>query len=81
MVPCQRRDWWVGEVRVGCAALWRLPREVFDRIVEFVDGYPLAVEEGEKMRREFREERERFREGHTRAMEEYLRWDLDWEDE
>ena len=28
MVPCQRRDWWVEEVRTSCPTFWRLPTEV-----------------------------------------------------
>ena len=81
MVPVQRRDWWAREVRTSCAALWRLPREVFDRVIELVDGYPLSMEEGEQIRKQFKEERARFTEKHTKAMMEYLTWDLDWEDE
>lgn len=81
MVPVQRRDWWASEVRTSCALLWKLPREVFDKIVEMVDGYPLSLDEGYEIRKEFKEERENFREKHTKAMEDYLTWDLDWEDE
>ncbi|KAL8823632.1 MAG: hypothetical protein Q9191_005684 [Dirinaria sp. TL-2023a] len=81
MVPVQRRDWWAWELRRSCAPLWRLPLEIFERIVDMVDGYPLSVEQGYEMRREFKEERERFREKHTQAMMDYLTWDLDWNDE
>ena len=81
MVPVQRRDWWASEMRMSCAPLWRLPREVFDRIIELVDGYPLSLDEGYEIRKEFKEEREMFRKKHTKAMEDYLTWDLDWEDE
>ena len=80
MVPPQRRDWWAREVRVDNARFWRLPREVWDKIVEMVDGYPIGTEEGEEMRQEFKAESERAREKHTRAMMNYLEWDLDWED-
>lgn len=55
--------------------------EIFEWIVELVDGFPVSVEEGGEIRREFRQERERFREKHTRAMMEYLTWDLEWEDD
>ena len=81
MVPVQRRDWWAREVRQSSAALWRLPLEIFERIVNMVDGYPLSVEEGYEMRREFRQERDQFREKHIQAMMDYLTWDLDWDDE
>lgn len=81
MVPCQRRDWWADAVREVCPRLWRLPNEVWDRIVDAVDGWPLGMEEGMGMRREFLEEREEFRRQHTESMEEYLPWDLGGFDE
>ena len=76
MVPCQRRDWWADAVRKACPRLWRLPNEVWERIVDSVDDWPLTMEEGMKMRREFVEEREEFRRQHTESMEKYLPWDL-----
>lgn len=81
MVPPQRQDWWAQEVRVGNTRLSRLPREVWDRIVEMVEGYPIGMEEGKELRREFKTENARAREKHTRAMMDYLEWDLDWEDD
>lgn len=55
--------------------------EIWDLIVGMVDdGWPIGVEEGEATRREFWEENQRAREKHTKAMEDYLEWDLDWED-
>ena len=78
MVPCQRRDWWAEEMRRCCALFWKLPREVFDAIVDRVDedAYPISREEGERMREEFREERDQFRRKHTEAMERYEEWDF-----
>ena len=78
MVPCQRRDWWAREVRSTCPTFWRLPTEVWDRVVELVDGWPLGREEAQDMRKEFMEERERFRKQHTDSMENYLPygWDI-----
>ena len=65
-------------MRRSCAMLWRLPREVFNAIVEKVDGgaYPISTEEGEHVREEFKEEREQFRRKHTEAMEGYEEWDF-----
>lgn len=65
-------------MRRSCAVLWRLPREIFAAIVERVDeaAYPISREEGERMREEFREEREQFRRKHTAAMEGYEEWDF-----
>ena len=78
MVPCQRRDWWAEAVRKNCPVLWRLPLEVFNAIVEKVgeDAYPISMREGERMREEMKEERERFRRNHTAAMEGYEEWDF-----
>lgn len=81
MVPPQRRDWWAQEIRAKNARFWRLPMEIWDLIVGMVDdGWPIGVKEGEATRREFWEENQRAREKHTKAMEDYLEWDLDWED-
>ena len=75
-VPCQRRDWWAHDIRTSCARFWRLPREVFDLIVENVGDWPISMEEGEKTKKEFLEEREEFRARHTFAMEGYQQWDF-----
>lgn len=76
MVPCQRRDWWSREVRRQSPRFWRLPTEVWEKIVDSVDSWPLSMEEGEQMRKEFIEERESFQRQHTKSMEDYLGWDL-----
>ncbi|KAL6716551.1 hypothetical protein ACLMJK_006118 [Lecanora helva] len=76
MVPCQRRDWWAHEIRTSCRWLWRLPKVVFNMIVEQVEDWPIPMEQGEKMRSEFLQERDGFRERHTRAMEGYQQWDF-----
>ena len=77
MVPVQRRDWWAEEVRNRCAPLWRLPREIFERIVGFVDDYPIGEQEGEEIRKDFKKERAEALKRHSKAMEEYLTWDLE----
>ena len=79
MVPSQRKDWWAEEIRRLNARFYRLPAEVWEMIVDMVDGDLIGVEEAEVMRREFVGEREEFQRRHTRAMEEYLEWDLDEE--
>lgn len=76
MVPCQRRDWWADSVRKACPRFWRLPNEIWNRIVDSMEGWPLSMEEGLEMRREFVEEREESRRQHTESMEKYLPWDL-----
>lgn len=52
--------------------------EIWDRIVEMVDGWPLGMGEAQEMRSAFKEERERFRKQHTESMETYLPygWDI-----
>lgn len=77
MVPCQRRDWWAHDIRTSYPRFWRLPREVFDLIIDNVEDWPISMEEGEKTRKEFLEERKEFRVRHTSAMEGYQQWDFD----
>ena len=77
MVPPQRKDWWADEIRRQNARIYRLPTEVWERIVDMVEGYPIAMDEAEKIRREFVEERAEVQRKHTKAMVEYLEWDLD----
>ena len=71
-------DWCAEAVKKKCAALWRLPREVFNAVIDSVneDAYPISMREGERIREETKEERERFRRNHTAAMEGYEEWDF-----
>ena len=52
----------------------RLPMEIFDRIISLVDEYPLSMEEARKIRAQFKEAREEYREQHTESMKAYLEW-------
>ena len=81
MVPPQRRDWWAKEVRRKNARLWRLPMEIWDRIVNSVEDYPVGLEEGKAIRQEFMAERAHYQKNHTEAMLDYGQWDLDWVDD
>ena len=81
MVPCQRKDWWADEIRRQNAPIYRLPAEVWGRIVDMVDGYPICMDEAGRISRDFREERAEFQKKHTKAMEDYLEWDLELDDE
>lgn len=81
MVPPQQRDWWAEEVRRNNARFWRLPREIWDRIVESVEDYPVGLEEAEATRQEFMAERAEYQRKHTEAMMNHGQWDLDWEDD
>ena len=81
MVLPQRRDWWAEEVRRKIARLWRLPMEIWDRIVDSVEDYPVGFEEGKAIRQEFMAERAEYQKNHTEEMLDYGQWDLDWEDD
>ena len=78
MVPCQRRDWWAEAVRKCCPQLYRLPIEIYRHIVDMMgdDSYPISVEDGKRMRVEFKQERESFQTKHTEALEGYDEWDF-----
>ena len=77
MVPPQRQDWWALDISKDDNRLSRLPKELWLKIVSTVDEYPIGMEEGEKLRQEFKTENTRAREKHTKAMMDYLEWDLD----
>ena len=81
MVPCQRKDWWADEIRRQNASIYRLPAEVWKNIVDMVEGYPIGMDEAESISREFKKERAEFQKKHTKAMEEYLEWDLGFDDD
>lgn len=81
MVPPQQKDWWADEIRRHNARIYRLPTEVWKKIVDMVEGYPICMDDAENTRREFMEERAEVQKKHTKAMEEYLEWDLGWDDE
>lgn len=74
MIPCQRRDWWAHSVRSTCPVLSRLPIEIFDHVISYVDNIPISLAEGKRTRDEFKAERVEYRQKHTRAMEGYHEW-------
>ena len=78
MVPPQQREWWARAVRRRSPRLWRLPLEIWNKIVEMVeDKHLLDDGEGRLIRDAFVKEREGFQRRHTKAMMEYLEWELD----
>ena len=77
MVPPQRQDWWARDIVKDDNRLSRLPTELWLKIVSMVDEYPIGMEEGKKLRQEFKTENTMAREKHTKAMMDYLEWDLD----
>ena len=78
MVPCQRRGWWAELIRKSCPVFYRLPREVFDKIIGSIynEGFPISMERGKEIRKDFEDEREMFRKNNTEAMEGYEEWDF-----
>ncbi|KAL9026239.1 MAG: hypothetical protein Q9196_005064, partial [Gyalolechia fulgens] len=78
MVPCQRRDWWADAIRKTCPPLYRLPKEVFDNVIEMIDeeSYAVSMEEAQRIKKDFMQERETYRKKHTEAMEGYGEWDF-----
>lgn len=66
-VPPQRRDWWAKEVRkidpFAC-----LPIELFDRIIEDVDDFPIGWSQACEMREALMAERGRAREEFQKAL-------------
>ena len=67
-VPPQQKDWWAEEVR---KLDWfeRWPLELFDRMIEYVDGFPLSWPEADDIRVELMQERSSMNEAMGEQME------------
>lgn len=76
-VPPQQRDWWAQEVRRQNPVFWRLPTELWIKIVNAAEGTPMSVNGAQKLRAEFVEERAEYQRKHTQAMMDYGEWELD----
>ncbi len=85
MVPPQQPAWWARAVRAHSPPLWRLPNKIWEKIVRIVeydqsftqDEGGTGGSESMELRDEFVQEREGFQDRHTKAMMEYLQWDLE----
>lgn len=55
-VPPQRRDWWAVEV-AKIHPFNRLPREVFEMIIDAVEGFPISWERAVEVRKKLMDER------------------------
>ncbi|TKA75081.1 hypothetical protein B0A55_05593 [Friedmanniomyces simplex] len=66
-VAPQRRDWWADEVR-RIAPFSSLPVELFDRIVEVVEDFPVGREEACEVREALMAERGRVTEGYDEML-------------
>ncbi|OTB16768.1 hypothetical protein K445DRAFT_317065 [Daldinia sp. EC12] len=56
VVPPQRKDWWAPEVR-KIPPFSKLPMEIFDEIIDFVDGFPMSWEQAQEVRENLMDER------------------------
>lgn len=55
-VPPQRKDWWAIEVR-KINSFNQLPQELFDRIIDLVDGFPMSWDQAVAIRESLMDER------------------------
>ncbi|KAI1658101.1 hypothetical protein F4813DRAFT_380457 [Daldinia decipiens] len=56
VVPPQRRDWWAPEVR-KISPFSKIPVEIFDMIIDFVEDFPMSWERAEEVREVLMDER------------------------
>ncbi|EKG09891.1 hypothetical protein MPH_13098 [Macrophomina phaseolina MS6] len=68
-VPPQRKDWWAQEVR-KVEPFASLPEELFQNIIELVDGFPISWQDALEIREKLMEERGRMTDEVNEAMEE-----------
>ncbi|KAH8596102.1 hypothetical protein B0O99DRAFT_686151 [Bisporella sp. PMI_857] len=68
-VPPQRRDWWAEEVR-KVTHFEKLPQEVFDKIIEVVDDFPISWESAVEIRQSLMDERGALTDAFNTALEE-----------
>ncbi|KAJ8081608.1 hypothetical protein PM082_007454 [Marasmius tenuissimus] len=60
-VPPQQKDWWADAVyKDDSTRLSKLPVEVFDRVVEMTDDWPISLEEAKKVREDLMAQRRHF---------------------
>ncbi|KAI0875172.1 hypothetical protein GGS24DRAFT_500123 [Hypoxylon argillaceum] len=67
VVPPQRKDWWAREIR-KVSPLSRLPIEIFELIIESVDGFPMSWEQALATRKALMSERSWIVEGYDDQM-------------
>lgn len=58
-VPPQQKEWWNKKIRQD-GSLAILPKELADKVVDEVEGYPISMEEAQKIRLRLMEERKAF---------------------
>ncbi|KAI1279765.1 hypothetical protein F5Y07DRAFT_33076 [Xylaria sp. FL0933] len=68
VVPPQRKDWWAREVR-KIKPFDMLPTEIFDLIIDFVDGFPMSWEDAVFHRETLMRERSWAKDAFDQEME------------
>ncbi|KAI1127606.1 hypothetical protein F5Y10DRAFT_278054 [Nemania abortiva] len=69
VVPPQQKDWWAREVR-KVSPLSGLPPEIFNLIIDFVDGFPMSWDDALAIRETLMQERSWVTEAFIEDMEE-----------
>lgn len=59
-VPPQQRDWWAKEAGKGEGRLANLPPELYERVVDAVDDFPISLDDAKEIREDLMEERKAF---------------------
>jgi len=67
-VPCQQKEWWKQEC-YSEAVFPKLPAEIVDEVVEFVEDFPIGLEEAKKLRLQLMDERKQFVTMHDRQVQ------------
>ncbi len=60
-VPCQQRDWWSQAIS-SCVEghLVNLPPEIYEKVIDGVEGFPISSETAKQLREELMKERKSF---------------------
>ncbi|RHZ64568.1 DUF4246 domain-containing protein [Aspergillus thermomutatus] len=71
-VPPQRADWWDGfNIRRDVLAQKGLPVELQDMVLDYLEPYPLTIEEARELRLNLQRERNRIRREQTEKLEKW----------
>lgn len=74
-IPCQQREWWAESVRSNTNGSknyhGKLPNEIWEMILDMVEGFPLTLEEAKVLRQELMDERTEYNEYHVHTIEPF----------
>ena len=71
-IPVQQRHWWSQNVRSSATKLTGLAPELQNKIFEYVDDFPISMDETKSLRLELMEERKRFVIEHNDCVEKVI---------